>query len=119
MADGPAIQRAYEKSLENGMNLDKTLAIAAEFRLRNTQTPLVLMGYSNTFFRHKQFVDSIAHVGINGLIVVDLDDSERTVWRQKLAASEIDLIRCWRRLRRRNDKKKYLLIPPALFITSR
>ena len=92
MADGPAIQRAYEKSLENGMNLDKTLAIAAEFRLRNTQTPLVLMGYSNTFFRHKQFVDSIAHVGINGLIVVDLDDSERTVWRQKLAASEIDLI---------------------------
>ena len=76
-------------------------------------------GYSNTFFRHKQFVDSIAHVGINGLIVVDLDDSERTVWRQKLAASEIDLISLLAPTSSPERQKKILADSAALFITSR
>ena len=47
MADGPAIQRAGLRSLAAGTKLADTLALAARFRLEDTETPLILMGYAN------------------------------------------------------------------------
>src|SRR5437588_6685259 len=47
MADGPVIQRASERALAQGVGLQHVLAMVAEFRSRDTQTPVVLMGYAN------------------------------------------------------------------------
>src|SRR5215510_6817083 len=47
MADGPAIQAAGLRALKGGQTLSKTLAMAAEFRSGDNETPIVLMGYYN------------------------------------------------------------------------
>ena len=47
MADGPVIQRASERALAAGMTFGKVLDLVCEFRKRDEQTPIVLMGYLN------------------------------------------------------------------------
>ncbi|MBK5265210.1 MAG: tryptophan synthase subunit alpha, partial [Alphaproteobacteria bacterium] len=47
MADGPAIQAANLRSLAAGTKTADLLQIAAAFRVRHPETPLILMGYSN------------------------------------------------------------------------
>ncbi|MGO4781830.1 tryptophan synthase subunit alpha, partial [Lysobacter sp. 2RAB21] len=41
MADGPVIQRAYERALAHGVSLRQVLAWVAEFRKTNAATPVV------------------------------------------------------------------------------
>src|SRR3546814_14274470 len=47
MADGPAIQAANLRALDEGTTTADIFAIAAAFRARHPDTPLVLMGYAN------------------------------------------------------------------------
>ena len=44
MADGPVIQRACERSLKHGTSLRQVLAMVKEFRTKDADTPVVLMG---------------------------------------------------------------------------
>ena len=44
MADGPTIQLAGQRALAAGMTLERTLALATEFRKTDQSTPIVLMG---------------------------------------------------------------------------
>ncbi|NQV84889.1 MAG: tryptophan synthase subunit alpha [Rhodospirillales bacterium] len=78
MADGPAIQAASLRALKNGMTLKKTLALVAEFRKQDADTPIVLMGYFNPIYIHG--VDAFARdakaAGVDGLIIVDLPPEE-------------------------------------------
>jgi tryptophan synthase alpha chain len=74
MADGPAIQAAGLRALKGGQTLKKTLAMAAEFRRGDNDTPIVLMGYYNPIyvFGVDRFLGDAIDAGIDGLIVVDL-----------------------------------------------
>ena len=74
MADGPAIQMAGQRALENGQTLAKTLAMAKAFRETNADTPIVLMGYYNPIYIYgvDRFLTDAKAAGIDGLIVVDL-----------------------------------------------
>src|ERR1700688_3977995 len=45
MADGPAIQASSLRALKAGQNMQRTLAMVAEFRKADAVTPIVLMGY--------------------------------------------------------------------------
>jgi len=74
MADGPAIQAAALRSLKGGQTLAKTLAMAAEFRQADQETPIVLMGYYNPIYIYgvDRFLADAKAAGIDGLIVVDL-----------------------------------------------
>src|SRR5262245_59314337 len=47
MADGPVIQRASERALAQGVGLNDILQMVAEFRRKDSSTPVVLMGYAN------------------------------------------------------------------------
>ena len=47
MADGPTIQLAGQRALEQGMTVKKTLEMVKLFRIENNHTPIVLMGYYN------------------------------------------------------------------------
>jgi tryptophan synthase alpha chain len=74
MADGPAIQAAGLRALKAGQTLKKTLAMAADFRRSDDETPIVLMGYYNPIFIYgvERFLADAKAAGIDGLIVVDL-----------------------------------------------
>lgn len=74
MADGPAIQLAGQRALQGGQTLAKSLAMAADFRTTDTETPIVLMGYYNPIYIYgvERFLNDAKAAGIDGLIVVDL-----------------------------------------------
>ena len=78
MADGPTIQLAGGRALDAGMTLNKTLAMATEFRKGDDTTPIVLMGYYNPIYSHgvDAFLRDAKAAGIDGLIVVDLPPEE-------------------------------------------
>ena len=78
MADGSTIQLAGQRALDSGMTLKKTLDMARQFRKKNTDTPIVLMGYFNPIYSHgvNQFLTDAKEVGIDGLIIVDLPPEE-------------------------------------------
>lgn len=78
MADGKTIQLAGQRALAGGMTLNKTLAMAAEFRKSDDTTPIVLMGYYNPIYSMgvDKFIAAATDAGIDGLIVVDLPPEE-------------------------------------------
>ena len=78
MADGPTIQLAGQRALDQGMTLQKTLDLATEFRKTDDTTPIVLMGYYNPIYSRgvDKFLADAKAAGIDGLIVVDLPPEE-------------------------------------------
>ncbi|KAB7615283.1 tryptophan synthase subunit alpha [Amylibacter sp. SFDW26] len=78
MADGSTIQLAGQRALETGMTLNKTLAMASEFRKEDNTTPIVLMGYYNPIYSMgvDNFIAAAKDAGIDGLIIVDLPPEE-------------------------------------------
>ena len=69
MADGPAIQASSLRALQNGQTLAKTLQMVRDYRIRDTDTPIVLMGYYNPIYIYgvdKFLVDSV-EAGVDGL----------------------------------------------------
>ena len=74
MADGPAIQAAGLRALKGGQTLKKTLAMAADFRREDDDTPIVMMGYYNPIYIYgvERFLADAKASSVDGLIVVDL-----------------------------------------------
>lgn len=74
MADGPAIQAASQRALAAGQTMRKTLAMVAEFRKQDPDTPIVLMGYYNPIYVYptEAFLDDAKAAGVDGLIIVDV-----------------------------------------------
>jgi tryptophan synthase alpha chain len=94
MADGPVIQRASERALAAGMSLERVLAMVAEFRRDDGQTPVVLMGYLNPFevAGYEKFAIAAAAAGVDGVLTVDLPPEEAADFRDALRSRDIDLI---------------------------
>lgn len=94
MADGPVIQRASERALDHKMSLRRTLAIAAEFRKTNQQTPVVLMGYVNPIeaMGYEDFANAAQRAEIDGVLTVDLPPEEGEECVALLKARDIDPI---------------------------
>jgi len=78
MADGPVIQHACEKALQQGMTLDRVFSQVAEFRKRDADTPVILMGYMNPVERRglDTFAEQAAEAGVDGLLIVDCPADE-------------------------------------------
>lgn len=78
MADGPAIQAAGLRALKAGMTLHKTLGLVKAFRLKDADTPIVLMGYYNPIYVYgvDDFLNDAKEAGVDGLIIVDLPPEE-------------------------------------------
>ena len=56
IAEGPTIQKAHDRALKNDISLKMILNLVEKFRTINTETPIVLMGYLNTFISHIDMV---------------------------------------------------------------
>lgn len=94
MADGPVIQRASERALRHGTNLEDVLAMVREFRRTNSDTPVVLMGYLNPFeiAGYEKFAKAAAEAGIDGVLTVDLPPEEAEEFLAAMRAHDLDLI---------------------------
>ncbi|MGI8944592.1 MAG: tryptophan synthase subunit alpha [Qipengyuania sp.] len=95
MADGPAIQNANIRSLGAGTTTADVFAIAAAFRERHAEVPLVLMGYANPMVRRgpEWFADQCAAAGVDGGICVDIPPEEDEALGPALRAAGIAPIR--------------------------
>ncbi len=95
MADGPVIQAANIRSLAAGTTTADIFALAAEFRKRHPQVPLVLMGYANpmTIRGGDWFADQCKKAGVDGVICVDIPPEEDPELGPALRTAGVDLIR--------------------------
>lgn len=77
LADGPTIQAASQAALEAGATIEKAMEIVLAIR-RRSELPLLFMGYANPMFHYglERFINVMAEVGVDGLIVPDLPDEE-------------------------------------------
>lgn len=98
MADGPVIQKAGEKALSLGIGMAQVLAMVRAFRERDSETPVVLMGYANPVERydlmHGQgaFIRDAAAAGVDGVLIVDYPPEECTQFAADLKKAGLDLI---------------------------
>ena len=104
MSEGPVIQMAHERSLVNNTSLVDILSLSKKLKKKFKTTPIVLMGYFNTFINSLNSTKSIHDInddicnelknnGVDGLIIVDLPYEESEAIFNKLSNYEIDLIR--------------------------
>ncbi len=93
-ADGPSIQAAYERALAHGTNIAHVLAMVAEFRERDADTPVVLMGYLNNIERmgYATFADRAHMAGVDGVLMVNLPPEEAADLKGELQRFGISLI---------------------------
>ena len=83
MADGPVIQRSSERALSRGAGQHYVLDSVREFRQRDAQTPVVLMGYLNPVEIRgiATFAADAAEAGVDGVLLVDLPPEEADEYR--------------------------------------
>lgn len=74
MAEGIPIQLSTQRALKAGTRMDDVLDMVREFREKDDETPIVLMGYYNPiYFRGSEnFARTAKAAGVDGFIIVDL-----------------------------------------------
>ncbi len=94
LADGPVIQAATQRALENGVTVRRCLAAVRELRSRGVRQPMLLMGYLNPLLAYgpAKFVQDAAAAGVDGLIVPDLPPEEAADWIALCGAAGLALV---------------------------
>ena len=92
MADGPVIQAASERALEHHVSLHNVLEMVRNFREKDTDTPVVLMGYLNPVevMGYEKFAQAASDAGVDGLLTVDLPPEEAHDLLETFKAHELD-----------------------------
>jgi tryptophan synthase len=78
IADGPTIQKANTKALQNGVTVTSTLEMVKTARKRGLRIPVLLMGYYNPLLSYgeERMLKDSKDAGVNGFIMVDLPPEE-------------------------------------------
>lgn len=94
MADGPVIQRSSERALARGAGLGYVLDCVRHFRMRDPDTPVVLMGYLNPIEIRGAgvFAAQAAQAGVDGMLLVDLPPEEAGEFQGVFADAGLALI---------------------------
>ena len=94
MAEGPVIQKAMERALEHNVSLREVIAMVAEFRENDSDTPVILMGYLNPveIMGYAEFAKSAAKAGVDGILTVDIPPEEAEDYVKAMKAEGIDRI---------------------------
>ena len=95
MADGPTIQLSSNRAIQNGTNINSIFDICQNIRKTNDIVPIILMGYYNVILQYgiKNFTEKCSSIGIDGLIIVDLQPEEDPELFESIKSHNIDLIR--------------------------
>lgn len=78
MAEGPVIQLGHERALAHNVGMNDVLAMVAEFRQQDANTPVVLMGYANPIevMGYEAFAQAATAAGVDGVLTVDMPPEE-------------------------------------------
>jgi len=93
LADGPTIQAASNRAVQGGIHLQEVLKLAGEVR-RETDIPLILMGYYNPILQYglERTAREAAVLGVDGFIIPDLPPEEAGPWRVAAAKAGVAAI---------------------------
>ncbi len=94
MAEGPVIQAACERALVFGTSLHDVLDMVREFRSRDADTPVVVMGYLNPIevTGYETFATAASEAGVDGVITVDIPPEEAEEYVAALKGHGLDPI---------------------------
>ena len=96
VADGPVVERASLKCLDDGINLKWIMATLADMRTKGELDgpALVLMGYYNPIMQYgfENFAADAAKAGVSGIIIADIPIEECGEMKTALTAHNISLI---------------------------
>lgn len=94
LADGPTIQEAGGQALANGTSLLTCIAMVASLRRSCIETPIVLMGYCNSFLSYglNRLAIDAAEAGVDGFIIADLPSTMAEQWENIFRVHGLDLI---------------------------
>lgn len=93
LADGPVIQRATQRALKAGTNIEGVFNLVGRLR-EKSEIPVILLVYFSSIFVYgfKKFLDNCRDKGVDGLIIPDLPLEERKQLHQMMGQYAIDLI---------------------------
>jgi len=92
LADGPTIQAASQRALQNAVNLESIFTLTKKLKARTP--PLILMTYFNPIFQHglKAFAEDCQRSGIAGVVIPDLPPEEARPWVEEARKLGVDTI---------------------------
>lgn len=78
LADGPTIQRASTKSLNNGTTLDSVLELVFRLKKKHPTTSIIIFTYLNPLLKFglQRYVNQAMRVGVTATLTVDLPPEE-------------------------------------------
>jgi tryptophan synthase alpha chain len=90
VADGPVIQRASERALQHGTNLNGVLEVAKQLR-QQSNAGLVIFSYLNPIlqFGLEKFCAAAAEAGVDGALVTDLPVEEAGEYLRAMKAHKL------------------------------
>lgn len=93
MADGPVIQAASYKAIQNGVNLPAVLEMVKKIR-QKSELPLVAMGYINNMLRYgfEKFAQAAKEAGLDGFIIPDVPHEESADMKKVCQTNELHLV---------------------------
>ena len=94
MAEGPVIQKAMERALENHVSLNDVLAMVKQFRKDDNDTPVILMGYLNPIEvkGYESFAKQASEAGVDGILTVDIPPEEASSYIAAMNGHGLDCI---------------------------
>lgn len=94
VADGPVIQEAGQRAIQNGVTLRAILETLTKIK-EDISIPVILMGYLNPIYHMgvKNFTDSAQKAGISGVILPDVPLEEEPAIKEELDQGNIAMIR--------------------------
>jgi tryptophan synthase alpha chain len=94
IADGGQIQGSSHRALKNGIKLKDVFQIVKKFKKKNSNKPLILMGYFNLIYQSGEdiFLKNCKNSGVDGLIIVDLPFPENKNFAKKCKKKSINFI---------------------------
>lgn len=94
VADGPVIQAASLRPLENGFSVDDGFNVIAKVRAKYPDLPIGILTYANLVFAPgiEQFYDKAARSGVDSVLIADCPVEERELFSGSASDCAIDTV---------------------------
>ena len=91
VADGPVIQRASQRAIEQGVSLADVLKLAAEIRQHAQSTGVIIFSYLNPILRMgmEKFCKIARHAGVDGALLTDLPVEEADEYLREMRRNDL------------------------------
>src|SRR5947199_410508 len=93
VADGPVIQRASQRAIQQGTTLRQVLQLAADVRERS-QAGLIIFSYLNPVMRMglANFGTAARYAGVDGVLLIDLPAEEAGEYVREMRKNHLETI---------------------------